>query len=197
MNINQYFLEKRINTTMDKNSEINADWKTLQMRHDMRKYKANDAHKVFTRRFPIDFSKHFEELGDYVDYLEGDEMTKYPKNENKNYNIMTKKLIRLTESDLHRIVKESVNRILIESQYNDVKYIVKEHWYCGHSSGIKEYVYYDKVKAQNHVIKYNDDHKFSKSYATVETIVPRDPVADRAKENVARFIKRDWQKFHP
>ena len=28
---------------------------------------------------------------------------------------MNKKLIRLTESDLHRIVKESVNRILKES----------------------------------------------------------------------------------
>ena len=34
------------------------------------------------------------------------------KNESKH---MNKKLIRLTESDLHRIVKESVNRILRES----------------------------------------------------------------------------------
>jgi hypothetical protein len=31
---------------------------------------------------------------------------------------MNKKLIRLTESDLHRIVKESVNRILREASYN-------------------------------------------------------------------------------
>ena len=31
---------------------------------------------------------------------------------------MNKKLIRLTESDLHRIVKESVNRILKEGEYN-------------------------------------------------------------------------------
>lgn len=31
---------------------------------------------------------------------------------------MNKKLIRLTESDLHRIVKESVNRVLNESYYN-------------------------------------------------------------------------------
>ena len=30
---------------------------------------------------------------------------------------MNKKLIRLTESDLHRIVKESVNRVLRESNY--------------------------------------------------------------------------------
>ena len=35
--------------------------------------------------------------------------------ENKQYTNMNKKLIRLTESDLHRIVKESVNRILSES----------------------------------------------------------------------------------
>ena len=35
---------------------------------------------------------------------------------------MNKKLIRLTESDLHRIVKMSVNRVLNEHQHpNDVK----------------------------------------------------------------------------
>jgi hypothetical protein len=40
---------------------------------------------------------------------------------------MNKKLIRLTESDLHRIVKESVNRILIETsggynQFSDMDF---------------------------------------------------------------------------
>ena len=34
---------------------------------------------------------------------------------------MNKKLIRLTESDLHRIVKESVNRILRESQFGNYR----------------------------------------------------------------------------
>ena len=34
---------------------------------------------------------------------------------------MTKKLIRLTENDLHRIVKESANRILIESLHGTSK----------------------------------------------------------------------------
>ena len=33
-----------------------------------------------------------------------------------------KKRIRLTESDLHKIVKESVNRILRESEYDDFEY---------------------------------------------------------------------------
>ena len=43
------------------------------------------------------------------------------KPENKQYKRntnMNKKLIRLTESDLHRIVKESVNRVLREGEYN-------------------------------------------------------------------------------
>ena len=30
-----------------------------------------------------------------------------------------KKIVRLTESDLHRIIKESVNRIIKESDYMD------------------------------------------------------------------------------
>ena len=36
-------------------------------------------------------------------------------NENNQYTNMNKKLIRLTETDLHRIVKESVEKILMES----------------------------------------------------------------------------------
>ena len=41
--------------------------------------------------------------------------TEPPRNdENKQYRNMNKKLIRLTESDLHRIVRESVNRVLNE-----------------------------------------------------------------------------------
>ena len=43
--------------------------------------------------------------------------------ENKHIN-MNKKLIRLTESDLHRIVRESVNKILKEDGYlyNGIEY---------------------------------------------------------------------------
>ena len=39
-------------------------------------------------------------------------------NESKQYTNMNKKLIRLTEGDLHKIVKESVNRVLREGEYN-------------------------------------------------------------------------------
>ena len=45
------------------------------------------------------------------------------KTENKQYKSntnMNKKLIRLTESDLHKIVKEAVNKILTESSIDDV-----------------------------------------------------------------------------
>ena len=47
------------------------------------------------------------------------------KNESRH---MNKKLIRLTEQDLHRIVKESVNRVIKEEHYNDaaaLPYITK------------------------------------------------------------------------
>ena len=50
---------------------------------------------------------------------------------------MNKKLIRLTESDLHRIVKKSVNRILKESFDDDeIARLVKEHGGLSSSSEI-------------------------------------------------------------
>ena len=40
---------------------------------------------------------------------------------------MNKKLIRLTESDLHRIVRESVNRVLNEMDYDSREKAMKQH----------------------------------------------------------------------
>jgi hypothetical protein len=40
----------------------------------------------------------------------------------KEYTTMNNKLIRLTESDLHRIVKESVKRILKEENKPSISY---------------------------------------------------------------------------
>ena len=49
---------------------------------------------------------------------------------------MNKKLIRLTEQDLHRIVKESVNRILNEVRRGDDEYVKGpdgySHYYINH-----------------------------------------------------------------
>lgn len=101
---------------MDKNSEMHSDWKTLQSQRDMRNHKADTAYKHYYRKNSLDMSKKASKPGEYVDYI-GDEIDAVTKNnpwknESKN---MNKKLIRLTESDLHRIVKESVNKILNES----------------------------------------------------------------------------------
>lgn len=55
--------------------------------------------------------------------------------ENKQYYNMNKKLIRLTESDLHKIVKESVNKILMEARKPNDR-IIGRHKFRGE--------YYDK-----------------------------------------------------
>ena len=120
---------------MNKNDEIKNDWQRLDMKRDMRKH-VGDAAQRHYRRFPLDMSKHYKELekpGAYVDYI-SDEMPTSDntwKNESKN---MNKKLIKLTESDLHRIVKESVNRIL------------KEGGYIGHDRADDEDMYIERQK---------------------------------------------------
>ena len=52
---------------------------------------------------------------------------------------MEKKLIRLTESDLHRIVKESVNRILREERLNEWL------WFDTDPSKAKDEKDYDRI----------------------------------------------------
>ena len=56
---------------------------------------------------------------------------------------MPKKLIRLTESDLHRIVKESVQRILRENRVNEILnfYPSKDH-----TDNIEDYDKIDKYE---------------------------------------------------
>ena len=65
---------------------------------------------------------------------------------------MNKKLIRLTESDLHKIVKESVNKILMEAAQSEgvqVRPYTNNVFAVGNNSGVKFYVdrrgvFYDK-----------------------------------------------------
>jgi two-component SAPR family response regulator len=61
---------------------------------------------------------------------------------------MNKKLIRLTESDLHNIVKESVNRVLKESSYD---YMNKEYYRLK-----KLYLEFGKIYKESDYI--NDDN---------------------------------------
>ena len=65
--------------------------------------------------------------------------------ENKQYKAntnMNKKLIRLTEQDLHKIVKESVNKILMEAQSEGVQVrpYTENVFAVGNNSGVKFYV---------------------------------------------------------
>ena len=47
---------------------------------------------------------------------------------------MNKKLIRLTESDIHKIVKESVNRVLNEGMGDETKRVLDELHQCLHKA---------------------------------------------------------------
>ena len=96
---------------------------------------------------------------------------------------MAKKLIRLTESDLHRIVKESVNRILNEMDEGKVvnnKPYFKSSWSDGEfqaGPGVTAAVPEDdpieaeKARIHNERVPKNDPWKFKDS----------DPLAHRQK----------------
>ena len=88
-------------------------------RKDAKDYWQNVEHNASSEvdRNAKDKLKGFENFGDgaqeyYKNHLPNDTI-QIPQHESKNTN-MNKKLIRLTENDLHKIVKESVNRVLRE-----------------------------------------------------------------------------------
>lgn len=62
---------------------------------------------------------------------------------------MNKKLIRLTESDLHRIIKESVNKILKES-YEE------EYYQMGYTQGIESVIEWLKTHINDYLVKGRD-----------------------------------------
>ena len=69
--------------------------------------------------------KRQQKTGQYKDttgvaFLNQSPSTETENNQNINCNLnMNKKLIRLTESDVHRIVKESIGKVLRETEYYD------------------------------------------------------------------------------
>ena len=88
-------------------------------RKDAKDYWQNVEHNASSEvgRNAKDKLKGFENFGDgaqeyYKNHLPNDTI-QIPQHESKNGN-MNKKLIKLTESDLHKIVKESVNKLLNE-----------------------------------------------------------------------------------
>ena len=70
--------------------------------------------------------------------------------ESKN---MNKNLIRLTESDIHNIVKEAVNKILSEIKYGGESL---------HGGNASDWHALSQVRAQRHFNKYGDKQKLSK-----------------------------------
>ena len=76
---------------------------------------------------------------------------------------MNKKLIRLTEGDLHRSVKESVNRVLKED--NDASYTIPQHELEG---SLKELAYSrDMAKKAYEAIKNGNIEEASRMIITV------------------------------
>jgi len=81
------------------------------------------------------------------------------KTENKQYTNMNKKLIRLTESDLHRVIKESVYKILNEScWYGDTKPFETIYRAAQEIVDKLEYV------NDNEYEEWGDDYRYSSMY---------------------------------
>lgn len=62
---------------------------------------------------------------------------------------MNKKVIKLTESDLHKIVKESVNMVLNES-YEE------EYYQMGYTQGIESTIEWLKTHINDYLVKGRD-----------------------------------------
>lgn len=92
-------------------------------------YRKPTKRKFAPKPKPKPYDTLHQEVGSGIPYEEKPNRSKpksdgdWYKNENTN---MSKRIIRLTESDLHRIVKESVNRILKESDYVSSGYADKD-----------------------------------------------------------------------
>ena len=116
------------NPSQDKNDEINASWYAIDQEYGTPDIDFNDpycsaANKLVYRDngmtngiYPLDDLSNPNVIDDdnyrsFWSYNDKISPEYFRKNESKNIN---KKLIRLTEQDLHRIVKESVEKIIKE-----------------------------------------------------------------------------------
>lgn len=79
----------------------------------------NSDHEVYQRKLPNEIVSYLYDIA----ATQTEERENKIKTENKDYKInknMKKQVIRLTEGDLHNIIKESVNNVLNENQYGTV-----------------------------------------------------------------------------
>jgi WD40 repeat protein len=106
-------------------------------------------------------------------YAVADEL--YRNNNQLNCNLnMNKKLIRLTESDLHRIVKQSVSKILKESSYDSMGNFNKE----SNNSDVRE-------RLTDEITKISQE--MSRSMSTIDGVAKR-AVGDEEITNRARIV---------
>ena len=68
-----------------------------------------------------------------------------------------KQRIRLTESDLHRIVKESVKRVLKEDEWQEPDYSANGKWYVAADCKSKYFDDYDE--AYNYALKMAEEER--------------------------------------
>ena len=130
--------------------------------------------------------------GEYVDttgvaIVHGELKTPQEINNQQNINCnlnMNKKLIRLTESDLHRIVKESVNRILRESNNSGIEITSDAEDVALSSDRIRQLF----NKYRNREISLNDLQKEIENETSWESL----RLNGNGKVNQS---KADWAKF--
>ena len=91
-----------------------------QLYEDLRDYTNvnNSEHETYQRTLP-------KQIVDYLYNIAAEQTDEIENKQNINCNTnMNKKLIRLTENDLHKIVKESVNRVTKINEWGEMRYNV-------------------------------------------------------------------------
>ena len=107
----------------------------------------NSLSQVTKQRIVIELGKNYENVSDKV-YMP------YRNNNTKNTNeSMNKKVIRLTEGDIHRIVKESVNKVLTELDWRT---------YANAAKKSREQASNDWDMAENDPKNYNHYYDYDK-----------------------------------
>jgi hypothetical protein len=108
-----------------------------------------------------------------------------------------KQLIRLTEGDLHRVIKESVNKILLENDFsNDNKLdLFFKKWEELTEFGVtylnkkdKEYVI-DRIKNDKYLMQYFERGEFGKIIREIN-----DDVAEMQWRRYVRQHEGEWQR---
>ena len=130
---------------------------------------------------------------------------------------MNKRLIRLTESDLHRIVKESVNKVLTELDWKTYRSAAMksaqrgDNWGVRHSGRPSDFLQasdreFEKQYFGNHLDKYGhrylDDKYGGDDLDVYKTTEEPDewkglPTDNKYTDKIVRTWNRDLPNYHP